>query len=282
MKLSHAILLSILAHAAVIALLVFNYSFSKIQVDKTSQGKHINAVAVNPNQVKKRLEQKKLKERKKKQKELERLRKIKQAKAKKAAEEKKKKLEKQRKLEAEKKRKKRIADEKKLAAKRKKEAEKKRKLEAERKRKQKLAEEKRKKEAERKRKLAEEKAAQEALEKELEMQMAEEMEALNSAKQQQIMSEVDKYNLLISNKIKKNWIEPEQKGYCRFKIKMAADGLVFDIIVIKGDPLHCESGRRAILKSDPLPVSKDPEVFNILKTRTFELENISEKPTYDE
>jgi len=282
MKFSRAIILSILAHGAILALLAFNFRFSKIEIDQSPKGKHINAVVVNSNQVKKLQDQRKSKEHKKKQKELERLRKIKQEKQRKATQAKFKKEKKKRKLEAEKKRKKKIADEKKRAVKQKKAADKKKKLEADRKRKQKIADEKKKKEAERKRKLAEEKAAQEALEQELEMQMADEMESLNQAKQQHTLSEVDKYNLLISNKIKRNWIEPEQKGACQFKINLTPGGLVIGITVIGGDQLHCESGRRAILKSEPLPVSKDSEVFNILRTRTFELENKSEKDVYDE
>ncbi|MDQ7051291.1 MAG: cell envelope integrity protein TolA [Enterobacterales bacterium] len=208
---------------------------------------------------------------------------MKQVEKQKAAEIKRKKEKKKRKMEAEKQRKKKIAADKKRAVKQKKEAEKKRTLEAERKRKQKIAEEKqKKKEAERKRKLAEEKAAQEALERELEMQMADEMESLNQANQQHRLSEVGKYNLLISNKIKRNWIEPEQKGACKFKINLTPGGLVIGVTVIGGDQLHCESGRRAILKSEPLPVASDPEVFNILRTRTFELENKSEKEVFNE
>ena len=166
----------------------------------------------------------------------------------------------------EKSRKKKIAADKKVAENKKIEAEKKRKAEAERKRKKKIAEEKRKKEQAIKKKLAEEKAAQEAMENDMLRQMDEEAEALNVAKQQQVMSEVDKFVSLIQGKIKRNWIEPENQGYCIFSVTLAPGGLVIGVSVIQGDNLHCESGQRAIYKSEPLPVSNDPDVFAELRS----------------
>ncbi|MDQ7051290.1 MAG: hypothetical protein Q9M92_17885 [Enterobacterales bacterium] len=64
MKFSKAIILSILAHMAILALLVFNYRFSKIEVVQSTQGKHINAVAMSSSQIKKQRDQRQLKLRK--------------------------------------------------------------------------------------------------------------------------------------------------------------------------------------------------------------------------
>jgi len=307
MKFSKIILISVAAHVVLISLLAVNFQFSKMDVKQSKNPRQINATSVNAQAVRDHLKKIKQKDINKKNKVIERLREIERKKErekkKKLEEKQKKEKDKQRKADSERKkkqdkkkadelkkkkvaddkaRKKKMAADKKLANKKKKaDAAKKKKAEAERKRKKKADLEKKRKEEARKKKLAEEKAAQEALEREMEIQMADESAALNDAKQQQVLSEVDKYNLLISNKIKRNWIEPEQKGSCVFRITMAPGGLVTCITVIRGDSLHCDTGRRAINKSEPLPVSSDPDVFAVLKTRVFELENIKETKEYD-
>lgn len=300
MKLSNAIIISLVAHIVMIALLAINYQFSKVDIKQSKAPRQMNATAVNAENVRKHLKNLKQKDIDKKNKEIERLRKIKKqeddSRKKRIEEEDKIKKAKQRRKEEERKRKqkkandakkKKAADEKArkkkiaLDKKKKADAEKKRKAEAERKRKKKEDAETKRKEDARKKKLAEEKAAQEALEKEMEQQMADEAAELSAAQQQQVLSEVDKYNLLIRNKIKRNWIAPEQKGSCIFRINIAPGGLITGIAVLSGDTLHCDSGRRAINKSEPLPVSSDPDVFAVLKIRTFELENNSDKEEYD-
>ena len=300
MKLTKALTISLIAHIVMIGLLAFNYQFSKVEIKQTKPGKQINAKAVNKKNVEQLVNRLKQQELDKKNKEIERLRKLKQqeekARKKRIEEENKAKKAKQRQKDAERKRKqeekkaadakkKRVADEKarkeKIALEKKKAEEKKKREEAERKRKAKEAAEKKRKEEERKRKLAEEKAAQEALEKELEEQMMEEAAAIDAAKQEFVLTEVDKYNLLIRNKIKRNWIAPEHKGSCIFRINMAPGGLILGISVLSGDQQHCDTGRRAIRKSEPLPVSSDPDIFAVLKVRTFELENKEEKAEYD-
>lgn len=302
MKFSKTIIISLVAHIMLIALLAFNFQFSKIEVKQSKAPRRINATSVNAKNVREHLRKLKQKDLDKKNKEIERLRKIKKqeddSRKKRIEEENKAKRAKQRQKDAERKRKqeekktadakkKRIIDEKarkeKLALDKKRKAEKKKKAEAEaeRKRKKKEDAEKKRKEEARKKKLAEEKAAQEAIEREMELQMLAEAEALSAAQQQQVLSEVDKFNLLIKNKIKRNWIAPEQKGSCIFRINIAPGGLIIGINILSGDSQHCDSGRRAINKSEPLPISSDPDVFAVLKTRTFELENITEKEEYD-
>ena len=291
MKLSTAIVVSLVAHILMIALLAFNFQFSKVEIKQTKAPKQMNATAVNADNVRKHIKKIKQKDIDKKNKEIERLRELKReeekVRKKRIEEEQKVKKAKQRQKEAEQKRKqeekkaadakkKRIADEKarkkKIAADKKK-AEQKKKEEAERKRKQKIAEEKKRKEDARKKKLAEEKAAQEALEKELEQQMAEEAAALNEVQQQYILTEADKYKLLIENKIHRHFIEPEQPGHCDFRIKIAPGGLIIGINVVGGDSLYCDTGRRAINKAEPLPMSTDPEVYAVLKELFFRLKN---------
>lgn len=296
MKFNNAIIFSLIAHVALVGLLVANFQFSKIEVKPSGNpAPKINAKAINNKRVEQlveKLKQEKLSEQRKERKRLEDLKKAEDAakqrrkeEEKKASDARKKQADAERKRKAEEKKaadlkKKRIADEKERKRiaeqekKRKAEAERKRKAEEERKRKQKEeAEKKRKAEEERKRKAAEEKARQEALEREMMEQMEAEAAELQAAHQQQVMSEVDKFNSLIEGKIRRNWFKPEHPGDCTFRVRLAPGGLVVNIDVLGGDAAYCESGRRAILRAEPLPMSKDPDVFEVLKTRTFKLEN---------
>jgi len=294
MKFNNAIILSILIHAGLIGLLLTNYQFSKVEMKQSgTPAPKINARAVNSKRVEQlveKLKKEKVDKRLLEQKRLDDLKKAEEA-AKKRRQDEERKAEEARKsrAQAEQRRKdeeKKAADLKKkreqeeierkkkadLEKRRKEEAERKRKAEEERKRKAE-AERKRKAEEERKRKAAEEKARQEALEKEMQEQMAAEAAELEAAQQQYIMTEKQKWIGLISGTIKRNWIEPETKDYCRFQIKLAPGGLVIDIRVLQGNQAHCESGRRAILKAEPVPVPSDPVVFDSLRTLTFDLEN---------
>ncbi len=304
MKLSTAIIVSIIAHVGVVVLLVLNFQFSKVEVKQSSATTpQINAKAVNSKRVEQLVEKLKQEKLSQKKQEQDRLDKLKQAeedaKRKRREEEKKaadarkrhKKAEEKRLSEerkAEDLRKKRIKDEqirKKRIEKEKKEkaeAERKRKVAAEAERKRKAKEEaerkrKAKEEAERQRKAAEEKARQEALEREMQQQMDAEAAELEAARNQQVSNEVDKFVSFITSRIRRNWIEPEREGYCIFKIKLSQGGLVIGVTTVDGQPQHCESGQRAIYKSEPLPVSKDPDVFKELKSIKLTLDNRSEE-----
>ena len=300
MKFNTAIIVSIVIHIGVIALLLTNYEFSKVELKQTGSNQpKINAKAVDSKRVEQlveKIKKQKTDQKRKEQKRLDDLKKAEQQ-AKKRRQEEEKKAEDARKRRENAERKRKEEESKALALKKKRqkeeeerkkkaEQEKKRKAEADRKRKadeerKRKAEEERKRkakeEAERKRKEAEEKARQEALEREMQAQMDAEAAELAAARQAAVMSEVDIFNTRIRSKIERNWFKPETIGQCTFRIKMSPGGLVINIEVIDGTPAHCESGRRAILRAEPLPVSKDPDVFNVLKTRTFKLENENEQ-----
>jgi colicin import membrane protein len=296
MKFKTALIISIVFHIGLVVVLILNFQFAKVEI-KTSgtiQPK-INAKAVNSKRVeqlvekikkdklnKKRQEQKRLDDLKKAEDNAKRKRREEEKKAADAAErtknaEKKRKVEekkaadlKKKRISDEKKRKKKEAEEKKL----KDEAERKRKADAEKKRKaEELRKRKAKEKAAREKKAAEEKARQEAIEREMMRAMDSEAAELANAQQQQTQSEVSKFNEFIQNKIRKNWFKPEVIGHCTFTIKISQGGLVIDIRVLEGDSTHCDSGKRAILRAEPLPMTKDPDAFEILKTRTFMLEN---------
>jgi colicin import membrane protein len=289
MKFKTALIISIILHLGLVALLIINFQFSKIEIKATGTTQlKINAKAVNSKRVEqlvekikkdkldtKRKEQKRLDDLKKAEENAKRKRREEEKKAayaaertkaaerKRKAEEKKAEDLKKKRISDEKKRKKKEAEDKKIkeAAERKKkaDAEKKRKAEEVRKRKA-------KEKAAREKKAAEEKARQEAIEREMMAAMDSEAAELEAANQAQINSEVAKFSILIRNKVYRNWIAPEQKGYCVFKLQVAQGGLVIGVTVLDGDAQHCVSGKRAIFKSEPLPVSKDPDVFEVLKS----------------
>src|SRR5690554_1855078 len=144
-------------------------------------------------------------------------------------------------------------------ARRKREEEAAAKAEAERKRKE---EEARKAEEERKRREAE---ARERAERERQIQEDLEREAQqrSAARQQQIATETERYKGLIRQTIQRNWItDDSMRGKeCVLDIRLAASGFVISVSQGSGDAVVCQSARNAILKTNTLPVPKDPEVF---------------------
>ncbi len=186
---------------------------------------------------------------------------------------------------AERDRKKRIkkaADRKKKAAQDKKRkklaADKKRKTDADKKKRDKITadkkrtedlENKRKADADKKRKADEERLRKESEERALQAQVEAE---LNAAREQRVLTELQKYVALIKNKISRNWIVGSQSGKCRLEVRLAAGGLVIDVIELSGEVAICRSAKAAVYRADPLPVSKDPAVFNKMRTIRFDLD----------
>lgn len=149
-----------------------------------------------------------------------------------------------------------------LEHKKKLEAEKQKKLDEEKAKKEE-AELKKKTEAERKRK---ESARKRQLEEDA---LAQEMEAeseSNAARQNQVLTEVDRYKMLITNKIQRNWLKPSNpQGTCTLKLKIGPGGIVIDVSEGIGDPVLCRSAIVAVRKAEPLPVPTDPEVFEKIR-----------------
>jgi colicin import membrane protein len=136
------------------------------------------------------------------------------------------------------------------------------------------AEKKRKDDAEKKRKIAAEKKRKDDAEKLRKQQIENERQAkitadLNAVRERQVLSEVQKYTGLIIGKISRNWIKPNQKEVCIVSIRLGPGGIVLDVKVKSGIAAVCRSAMAAVYKSDPLPVSKESDVFK--KFRNFEL-----------
>ncbi|MBC3764712.1 cell envelope integrity protein TolA [Neptunicella marina] len=183
---------------------------------------------------------------------------------------------------AEQKRKERIAaqakekkrKEKEAAEKRERERQEKIKRDKEEARKAKELEEKKKREkaeAERKRKAAEEQARQEKIMAE---QLQAEMAARQRARSQQVLSEVEKYKSLIYTTIQRNLLVDDSMNgkKCRLNIRLATTGFVTSVQVLGGDPIVCEAARRAVLKSETLPVSSEPDIYEQLRNINLTVE----------
>ncbi|GLX77238.1 protein TolA [Thalassotalea insulae] len=125
-----------------------------------------------------------------------------------------------------------------------------------------------KKAAEKKRKEREarERAEQQRL---LEQQLAEEMASRQQARNQQITSEIGKYTALITRVIQSKLLTDKatmEGKSCNLTIKLAPSGFVISVQAGKGDRVVCDAARNAVNKAGTLPVSKDPEVFEKMRT----------------
>lgn len=119
-------------------------------------------------------------------------------------------------------------------------------------------------EQKRKRQEAVNKAEQERL---LEEQLKAEQSARNKRKNKQVLGEVQKYRVLIEQSITRNLITDDTyKGKkCRINIKLATNGLVIKAKILGGDPILCRATETAVYKTETLPVSSDPYVFEKLR-----------------
>jgi colicin import membrane protein len=125
-----------------------------------------------------------------------------------------------------------------------------------------------KKAAERNRKKqeAKERAEQQKL---LEQQMAEEMAVRQKARNKQTMTEVGRFTVLIRQTIQGRLITDRstmEGKSCKLTISLAPSGFVTNVVIGKGDKVICDASKTAIYKAGTLPVSKDPEVFEKMRT----------------
>ncbi|MBO2587029.1 cell envelope integrity protein TolA [Shewanella algae] len=126
-------------------------------------------------------------------------------------------------------------------------------------------ERKAKEEAERKRKAEDE--ARRRQEQELADALAAEQAALSATRNRQVMSEVDRYRAMITATIQRNLVVDESmRGkVCKVKVRLAKDGFVTNSQIIEGDPVVCRAAKAAINKAGRLPVSQEPDVYQLMK-----------------
>lgn len=138
----------------------------------------------------------------------------------------------------------------------------------------KAAEQKRKAEQEAAEKAAAERArqAEEARqraeqERAMQEQLAKEAQARAAARSRQAATEVQRYTALIRDAIQRNLLVDESmRGKsCRINIRLASNGFVTNVGVLSGDKTVCDATVRAVNRAGTLPVSADPDVYNQLK-----------------
>jgi colicin import membrane protein len=154
------------------------------------------------------------------------------------------------------------------------EAEKKKQAEAERlaeleKKKQAELEKQKQAELEKQRQLAAQQAEAAKLEQAKQQQLQAEQQALAAAQQAQlqqaILSEVERFTLMVKQKVMQNWLV--QRGYeglsTELHVRVAPSGSVLDVQVVKrsGNEALDRSAVAAVQRASPLPVPTDPAVF---------------------
>ncbi len=100
-------------------------------------------------------------------------------------------------------------------------------------------------------------------------QLLAEQQAINTAQQAQlqqaILTEVERYTLMVKQKVMQNWLI--QRGYegltTQLHVRVAPGGTVLDVQVIKksGNEALDRSAVSAVYRASPLPVPTDPAVF---------------------
>ncbi|MEM9100726.1 MAG: cell envelope integrity protein TolA [Pseudomonadota bacterium] len=279
-------LYSFIMHLLLVLLLVGSIDFESLKPEEKPSAPIIQAKAIDQvkidetrekirqrQQAQEDLRQKKQADAQKKLQEMERKRKLEEAKAK-QAQEKRLKEEKERKIVEEKKRK--AEAEQKLAEQKRQEAEALRQkeleaaAEAEKKRKaeeKRIADAKAKREKEEKERRQREEEARRKAEAErlLAEELALEQEQAAAAREQAVLSEVERYRLLIKDKITQNFNTSGVISECVLTVRIGPGGMVVSVKDIQGDPITCERAESAVFKSQPLPVPTDSDVFNRLR-----------------
>lgn len=286
------IVATVLIHAFIIGLLVFNFSFKPKQAEEAAFAEKVDivkATTVDASAIEKEKQKLIEKELEKKRKENEERERLKELKKKRELEEKeikqlkeKQKLEKEKTAELE-------AERKAIALKRKEEEEKRKKEEAERKKKE---QQRKKQEAERKKREAEQRAKEDAeRKKQAEEQArqkrladalaAEEAFQADQRAKQRATTLQGKYVALITQKVGRYWaIAPDYVPGLETKVnvKLSSYGDVRSVAIIKssGNPRFDRSVESAILKATPLPIPSVAEDVGVNKL--FQNLNLNFKP----
>ena len=132
-------------------------------------------------------------------------------------------------------------------------------------RKQEIVRQAKLKAAEQKRK--QEQALKKAQQELLQQQLVAEKKRIAAAQTKQLQSEIDKYKALIVAAISQNWLVPpgaNKNLSCQLLINVGPGGVVLNVKVVRssGNFALDNSAKTAVFKTSPLPVPKDPKLFN--------------------
>lgn len=101
-------------------------------------------------------------------------------------------------------------------------------------------------------------------------QLANEEKQISNVKEQQAMGVINKYNALILQAIRSQWVMAEEYPEtlsCQLLINLKSDGTVMNVQLTKssGNDGFDRSARAAVYKASPLPVPKEADLFNQMK-----------------
>jgi len=92
-------------------------------------------------------------------------------------------------------------------------------------------------------------------------------------------SEIDRYRGLITKKVERSWVEPAasmRNLSCKVRVRLAPGGWVVDARASRsGNEVFDRSVENAVKKAEPLPVPKDPQVFEYMREIEFTFGPIS-------
>lgn len=151
------------------------------------------------------------------------------------------------------------------------------KKEAEEKERQKqvVEEQRRQKQAAEEARKKEEKQRQQQAEKALQEQLAmEEKQRSDAARSARAATEVDKYRVLIRQRVSRSWNRPSgvARGLkCTVSVRLAPGGEVMSARVVRssGNPIFDRSVENAVYKAAPLPLPEDPTLFDNFREIEF-------------
>ncbi|KPJ67714.1 MAG: hypothetical protein AMJ43_03515 [Coxiella sp. DG_40] len=106
----------------------------------------------------------------------------------------------------------------------------------------------------------------EEIQKAMQQQIAEEQRQM-AEHDKQVQAEIDKYKALIIQTISQHWIVPSNIANnisCQLIVNIAPGGEILNVKLVRssGNSILDRSARSAVLKSSPLPVPKNAELFD--------------------
>ncbi|MFL6711581.1 MAG: cell envelope integrity protein TolA [Sulfurifustis sp.] len=134
--------------------------------------------------------------------------------------------------------------------------------------------ERKRQEAEARKRREDDERERRAAEESLRQQLAEEERArAASARAARAASELDKYKVLIQQKVTRNWtaVGTSPGLECQVRVRLSPGGDVLQATVTKGsgNPVFDRSVPPAVYKASPLPIPKDPDLFEYYRELDF-------------
>ena len=118
----------------------------------------------------------------------------------------------------------------------------------------------------------------------LQQQMAEEQARMDGIRQGAMDAEMARYEQLIMQKVKRNWVEPSGWRFgtkCDVNIRLVpgvGGGQVISAAVVRtcGQPLFDRSVEAAVNRASPLPLPTDAVLWDRFREITFEFSTLEE------